>query len=87
MKIQVKDEVIHLFSTHTQASYVGDQQRFSVMTRGDQFIVLREFIQQSLKKYHYKPGEVCLLLGDFNVDARSPFIETKKIDKHSCFKV
>jgi len=40
----------------------------------------------TLKKYHYKNGEVVLLMGDFNVDSRKPFIETNKIQNYPGFK-
>jgi len=39
------------------------------------------------KKYGYKPGEMVLMVGDFNVDSRKPFIETSKVMKYPGFKV
>jgi hypothetical protein len=85
-KIQVKDEILHLFSTHTQASYFGENQRFPILTRADQFTMLRQFIATMLPKNNYKDGELVLIVGDFNVDSRHPFIETDKIPQYPGFK-
>jgi len=85
-KIQVKDEILHMFCTHTQASYFGENQRYPILTRADQFTTFRNFIVSTLKKYSYKDGEVILLMGDFNVDSRKPYIETNKVLNYPGFK-
>jgi len=81
VKVQVKDEIIHLFQTHTQASYVGSNKRLSIMTRGDQLKYIRNFMQECLSKYEWKENEMSLLVGDLNIDGRNPFIETEKVKK------
>jgi hypothetical protein len=85
-KIQIKDEILHLYSTHTQASYFGENQRYPILTRADQFSMLRQFIVTTLQKNNYKSGEMVLIVGDFNVDSRKPFIETEKIKQYPGFK-
>jgi endonuclease/exonuclease/phosphatase family metal-dependent hydrolase len=85
-KIQIKDEILHLFSTHTQASYFGENQKYPILTRADQFTMLRQFITTVLPKNNYKDGELVLIVGDFNVDSRHPFIETNKIQQYPGFK-
>jgi len=85
-KIQIKDEILHLYSTHTQASYIGSNQKFSVLTRADQFSMLREFIQTTLKKNAYKGGEMVLCGGDFNVDSRAALIQTEEVKDYPGFK-
>lgn len=87
VKVQIKDEVLHLFQTHTQASYFGENQRYPILTRGDQWITFRQFMLHCYKKYGYKPGEMVLMVGDFNVDSRKPFIETSKVMKYPGFKL
>jgi len=85
-KIQVKDEILHLYSTHMQASYFGENQRYPILTRADQFATLRQFIDTTLQNNGHKEGEMVLLVGDFNVDSRKPFIETSKIKTYAGFK-
>lgn len=83
-QIKVKDGILHLFSTHTQASYNGETQKYSVLTRGDQFQVFRSFLDKTLTK-HYNKGDMVLLAGDFNVDANNPTIKTDRVLKHASF--
>lgn len=85
-KIQIRDEMLHIFGTHTQASYFGENQRYPILTRSDQFTTFRQFIESTLKKHGYRHGEVILLMGDFNVDSRKPYIETNKIKHYPGFK-
>jgi endonuclease/exonuclease/phosphatase family metal-dependent hydrolase len=85
-KIQVKDEILHLFSTHTQASYFGENQKYPIIARADQFTMLRQFIKTILPKNNYKEGEMVLIVGDFNVDSRHPHIDSDKIKDYSGFK-
>ncbi len=49
--------------------------------------MLRQFITTTLKKNNYTNGEMVLLVGDFNVDSRKPFIEISKISAYPGFKV
>jgi len=86
VKVQVKDETLHLFQTHTQASYIGSNKRLSIVTRGDQMNVIRTFMQECLSNYGWKENDMCLLVGDLNVDSRNPFIETEKVQKYPMFK-
>jgi len=85
-KIQIKEGILHLYSSHTQASYFGETQKYPIMVRADQFTTVRTFMESSLKKNGYKPGDLVLLVGDFNVDARKPFIETEKIKLYPGFE-
>jgi endonuclease/exonuclease/phosphatase family metal-dependent hydrolase len=87
VKVQVKDETLHLFQTHTQASYTGSNKRLSIMTRGDQLALIRAFMQECLAKHGWKENEMCLLVGDLNVDARNPFIESDKVKKYPQYKL
>jgi endonuclease/exonuclease/phosphatase family metal-dependent hydrolase len=86
VKIQVKDEIVHLFQTHTQASYIGSNKKLSIMTRGDQLNVIRTFMQECLSKYGWKENEMSLLVGDLNIDARNPFIEREHVQTYPMFK-
>jgi sphingomyelin phosphodiesterase len=49
-KIQINDAYLHLFNTHLQASYVGEESkvRATVVTRIDQLQVLRKFVDEML---------------------------------------
>jgi endonuclease/exonuclease/phosphatase family metal-dependent hydrolase len=86
VKVQVKDEIVHIFHTHTQASYVGANKRLSIMTRGEQLNVLRTFVEECHAKYEWKENEMSLIVGDLNIDARNPFIEKEKVQSYSMFK-
>jgi len=75
-KIRVHDTILHLFSTHTQASYSEDPKYFKLHV--DQFICLRRFVTEMLIKNGYKKGDMTLIVGDFNVDARDPLLYDTK---------
>jgi endonuclease/exonuclease/phosphatase family metal-dependent hydrolase len=66
------DNVLHLFTTHTQASYslVVPIMDASAQIRLKQFYQLRRFIDKCLETA--KPTERVVLCGDFNVDGRHP---------------
>jgi endonuclease/exonuclease/phosphatase family metal-dependent hydrolase len=85
-KIQIRDTALHLFSTHTQASYFGSDQIASVITRGDQFLEGQKFIDQCLRKHNHKDKDIVLIVGDFNVDARKPYYPKKEVTKYPAFK-
>jgi len=84
-KIQIKDEFLHLYSTHMQASYFGSNQKYPILTRADQFTTLRQFMLTTLKKNECKEEEMVLIVGDFNVDSRKPYIETNQILNYAGF--
>lgn len=63
-QIQVNDSILHLFSTHLQASYGNlEPNDPSVIARQKQVIQLRDWIHET------NPKGTVILLGDFNVDA------------------
>jgi hypothetical protein len=41
----------------------------------------------TLQKNLFKQGEMVLMMGDFNVDSRKPYIETEQIRAYPGFKV
>ncbi|KAJ1960429.1 hypothetical protein H4R35_007544, partial [Dimargaris xerosporica] len=61
---------LHVFTTHTQASYgrVTPLNDATVAIRFDQFRLLHQFMAE--KTHDRLPGEPVLLQGDLNVDAR-----------------
>ena len=69
-KIQVqKDVVVHVFTTHTQATYFGKEIRDfteSVDTRRVQIRTIRRFIEE--KTRNAKENEMILMCGDLNVN-------------------
>ena len=84
-KILIKDQVLHLFNTHTQASYMGKEsdkvfplafvlffvfKKSSLKTRIDQFQEMRTFIEAMLKKHNFEENHLVLIAGDFNIDSR-----------------
>jgi len=71
-KIKVHDKILHLFSTHTQASYSSDPKYF--LLHVEQFFCLRKFMIEMLKKNEYKKDDMTLIMGDFNVDSRDPLL-------------
>lgn len=84
-KIEIKDDILHLFHTHQFTNYVGYVD--SMIRRAEGFAVWRSFMQDCLKKYKYKENEVCLLLGDFNVDGKDPHTNVKELAKHPAVKL
>ncbi|KAJ1921541.1 hypothetical protein H4219_000578 [Mycoemilia scoparia] len=63
---------LHLFTTHTQASYgaLVDMQQPDVKHRLLQLHQFHNFLENILPK-HRKDGEPVVLVGDFNVDSRA----------------
>lgn len=69
VKIAIGTSYLHLYNTHTQATYEDDIKYF--LKRSEQFLTFQQFIKESLKKNDYNETDVVLLTGDFNVDSRS----------------
>lgn len=63
---------LHLFNTHTQASYNNDLYELfiaSFNTRMDQLKILSKFIREVLKTEFCDKNDLAILCGDLNVDA------------------
>lgn len=70
-QIQVNDQVLHLMTTHLQASYFDSTEfhwNIAFKTRCDQLKEVNAITKLLLDTYT-EPGKV-LLIGDFNVDAQ-----------------
>lgn len=67
-KIKVNRGVMHVFSTHTQASYSTEVKY--LLSHVEQLICFRKFLEEMLTKNQYKMDDMVLLVGDFNVDPR-----------------
>ncbi|KAJ1965921.1 hypothetical protein GGI12_000442 [Dipsacomyces acuminosporus] len=62
---------LHLFNTHTQASYSNvTMTQPEVKVRMSQIHEFHSFLESILPKYR-RPGEAVVLAGDFNVDSRA----------------
>ncbi|CAG8716476.1 16332_t:CDS:2 [Acaulospora morrowiae] len=73
VKIELaEDQFVHLFSTHTQASYVASPPLSdkSVLVREQQFFLLRQFIDKVIVSR--RSHEPIILVGDLNVNSRPP---------------
>lgn len=71
-QIEIKGSKLHLFNTHTQASYNNDLPELFVAsfnTRMDQIKQLGSFINEILSNEMDQENDICLLCGDLNVDA------------------
>jgi hypothetical protein len=69
-QIQIKDDFLHLFSTHVQASYLDSTEynwNLSLLARSNQIHEISA-IMKNILDTHYTYGKV-LLVGDMNVDA------------------
>src|SRR6185312_1130059 len=66
---------IHLFITHTQASYMSSPPvtEPSAIIRYQQLATLRKFINKRVSKSMRKPNEAILVVGDLNVNGRPPY--------------
>ena len=72
-KIQIKDTYLHLFSTHLQASYYSSNPYHwdvSFSTRMYQIEQINNIMKETLRQ-EYSTKDKILLVGDFNVDAKS----------------
>lgn len=71
-QIEIKNSKLHLFNTHTQASYNNDLPELFVAsfnTRMDQIKQLGNFINEIISKEMNFDKDISLLCGDLNVDA------------------
>jgi endonuclease/exonuclease/phosphatase family metal-dependent hydrolase len=82
-KILVGNSFVHIFNTHTQASYnneIYDLFLISYQTRMDQLKQAAEFIKDVMDKEYSKESDIALFCGDLNVDS----LQYHKINiKHS----
>jgi|UniRef100_A0A6C0CZF9 exonuclease III len=68
-RIHILDNIdIHLFTTHTQASYISNITQ-SREIRNKQIIQLHKFITEKLNK-NFESNDLVLLVGDLNVNSR-----------------
>eukprot|EP01017_Pseudomicrothorax_dubius_P025445 TRINITY_DN2751_c0_g1_i2.p1 TRINITY_DN2751_c0_g1~~TRINITY_DN2751_c0_g1_i2.p1 ORF type:complete len:244 (+),score=35.90 TRINITY_DN2751_c0_g1_i2:61-792(+) len=66
---------LHIFTSHTQASYFYDGPqilRMSYYTRLEQLFICREFIEKCLRKNMKSLKETVIITGDFNVNGKCP---------------
>lgn len=71
-QIEIGGGLLHLFNTHTQASYINDLHDLfeaSYSTRMDQIKQLADFISDVLNKHYDSSKDLALLCGDMNIDA------------------
>ncbi|CAK84271.1 unnamed protein product (macronuclear) [Paramecium tetraurelia] len=71
-KILVNGQMLHLFNTHLQASYVGKESnvRATVSTRIDQLYCFKKFVHSTLEQQQAQENDLILLVGDYNIDSR-----------------
>ncbi|CAD8125965.1 unnamed protein product [Paramecium sonneborni] len=71
-KILVNGQILHIFNTHLQASYVGKESnvRATVSTRIDQMYCIKKFVNQVLQEQQAMAKDLILLVGDYNIDSR-----------------
>ncbi|EGR27641.1 hypothetical protein IMG5_192450 [Ichthyophthirius multifiliis] len=83
-KIQINDTHLHLFNTHLQASYVGNEQNVkqTVITRIDQLQQMKQFINKTLENNQQFQNELILICGDFNVNARNHTFPINYLDSY-----
>lgn len=77
-KISISSNYLHLFTTHTQATHNNSFDAETFIARGDQFLSFRQFIDKTLPG-NYFDGDVVILCGDFNVNARNPYFSIEKV--------
>ena len=71
-KIEIGNSFLHLFTSHTQASYTNDLPELflaSFNTRIDQLKQIGNFIKEILIKNYDDIQDLCILCGDLNVDS------------------
>ncbi|PWA03689.1 hypothetical protein BB558_000158 [Smittium angustum] len=72
------EKCIHVFNTHTQASYGNvELTQPGVIKRLSQLKALHEFVDKMIKE-HRKPGELAIINGDMNVDSRKHNVPDKE---------
>lgn len=80
-KIQIKDAILHLMTTHFQASYFGSSDfnwKLSISTRIEQMKELSSYIKKIINENNVRDDETIILCGDFNVDFHK-FEKMKKV--------
>lgn len=77
-------QTLHLFNTHTQATYIGEEKvvRLSVLTRLMQLREVVKAMESALNTYGYRKGELVMLIGDLNVNSTSPMWNRLFVAKH-----
>lgn len=68
-KIEVRGRILHLFQTHTQASYFGtsvEDFKITFECRQDQLKTIRQFVEE--KTDNAKWNELIIICGDLNVN-------------------
>ena len=81
-KIKVKDSIMHLLTSHFQASYFDSSDfnwKLSILTRIDQMKQLSKYINTLFDDKKVKEEEMFVLCGDFNVDFHH-FQKMKKVE-------
>jgi len=68
-QIQIGESRLHIYNTHTQANYNGDSK--CAKKRKEHFVAFQKYISETLIKHDYHQDDVIILVGDFNVNARS----------------
>jgi len=69
-KIKVGNASLHVYNTHGQANYDPNPMT-AFLIRTEQLLTFQKFIKSTLTKNQYVPGDLALLMGDYNVDSRS----------------
>ena len=79
--IEVEGQRLHVFNTHTQASYNGKDERNSLLTRLSQLQFIGQSVTKALATNNsnknnsqrgYRQGELVMLMGDLNVNSTQP---------------
>ena len=78
-KVGLADNHIHVFTTHTQATHGNAFDIDTYITRGDQLLAFRKFLDQIIAR-EYVEGDIVILCGDFNVNSRSPYFYIEDIE-------
>jgi endonuclease/exonuclease/phosphatase family metal-dependent hydrolase len=73
VKLPGADNLIHVFNTHMQASYYDAPSQSSDLSRAKQINELAEFVKLKVYDKAQNNGKIypALILGDFNLDART----------------
>ncbi|KRX10020.1 Endonuclease/exonuclease/phosphatase [Pseudocohnilembus persalinus] len=68
---QNQNYYLHLFNTHLQASYIGHETKVksTVLTRINQLKTLKAFVDVMLAQNYSSDKDLCLIVGDYNVNA------------------
>jgi len=69
VKIRIGNSTLHLYTTHTQATY--DEAPKYFIKRSEQLMTFQKFVKKTLQQNNHDEDDLVLLTGDFNVDGRS----------------